>query len=195
MNAFVKHTIPAAILGLSLIGAAPPPGDPPQPPAQSMPMPAAEKRAPLSDAQILMRLDSEADRAKALGELAVDKASTPEVKKLGKDVSQGAHDAKARVETTAKTVGVSLTGLEAAPKEGMDSSIERLRGLSGIAFDKAVVNALHANRAAVADLLADSAANATPNDVKSLAASLLPGVEQQRDQAQRLMHELASRPS
>ena len=198
MNAFIKHSIPAAILGLSLVGAAPPPGEPQQPqqpPAQAIPMPAAQTTAPLSDAQVLMRLNSEAERAKALGELAADKATTDEVKKLGKDVSLGAHEAKAKVESTAKTVGVSLTGIEQAPKQKMDSTIERLRGLSGIAFDKAVVNALHANRASVADLLADSAAHATPNDVKTLAMSLLPGVEQQRDEAQRLMRELATRPS
>jgi uncharacterized protein (DUF305 family) len=192
MNALIKYTVPVAILGVGLASAAPPPGDQlPQPTVK----PAEQAMKPMNDAQVLMRLDSEADRAKTLGELAADKATTAEVKKLGKDISQGARDTKARVEATAKAVGVALKESEAAPKQGTDATIERLRGLSGIAFDKAVVNALHANRAAVADLLAESATRGNPNDVKSLAAQLLPGVERHRDEAKGLMVKLTSRPS
>lgn len=188
MNPIVKYTLPTAVLGLALVSAAPPPADPP------LAKPITTQNEGLGDAQVLVRLESQAERAKTLGALATEKATSADVKQLGKDVLNEANKTKARIENTAKSLGVALNDVQPTPGAA-PAPMERLRELSGIAFDKAVVNELQANHAALVDLLAESSSHASSNDVKSLASSLLSGMERQRDEARRLMRELASRSS
>lgn len=189
----LKHTIPLAALGLALAGVTPPPAETP---AQAPAIPTAPARAAdpqLSDAQVLERLGADTERVVALGELAADKAISNDLRTFARDLAKDAKSAKKQIDKTSKEVG--LTVVKGSPEAKKESDLDRLRKLSGAAFDKAVITELHANRVAVTELLTDAAKGAAAKELRALSSSMLTTVERQRDEAWRLMRTITASPS
>jgi putative membrane protein len=112
-----------------------------------------------------------------LGQLAMDKGSSPKVKGFGQRLIDD-HKAIDRLKAIAAKDNILLPSSLAAKDQMM---LNRLSNLSGAAFDKACMDSMVKTRDSEISLFQYEANKGTNNNLKSLASSILPALLTNRD--------------
>jgi len=111
----------------------------------------------------------------ALGRLAAERASSPEVKAFGQMMVDDHSKANSELESLAQQKGVTL------PAEKTDSNQNKLSKLSGDQFDRAYISMMQADHQKdVAEFEKESTSASDP-DVKAFAAKTLPVLQKHKE--------------
>ena len=118
-----------------------------------------------------------------LGELATEKASSPEVKKFGQRMVDDHSKANDQLKEVASSKGITVPDKLSAKDE---TTKQRLSKLSGEQFDKAYMSDMVKDHTQdVADFQRESSSG-TDSDVKNFAAQTLPTLEDHLKQAKEI---------
>jgi putative membrane protein len=124
-----------------------------------------------------------------LGKLAVQKASSDEVKKFGQRMVDDHSKANEELKTLAQNKKITLPN-DLEPKHHAEH--DRLAKLSGAAFDRAYMRLMLADhRKAAAEFRAEANSGRDP-DVKTFAAKTLPTIEEHLKMAEEISSRLGS---
>lgn len=188
MRRFIEHTLPIVALGLALgAGASSHAGTPPVPAkTQQESMRSGPKLDLLSDAEILVRLHEANQRAIFLGDLAARKAESREVEQLGKAVDEHARISRGQVLEVGSQLKIALVVGDGAAKS-LESTMNNLKRLSGVAFDEAWVSAIRADRDAIITVLTRQVSPSAAKELTALIVRLLPELRHEREQAEELV--------
>jgi len=125
----------------------------------------------------------------ALGQLAADKASSPEVKEFAQRMVKDHSEANDQLKQIATQKGVTLPGSLSAKYETVRHKLSKL---SGDAFDQAYMSdMLKDHKADIAAFQKESTSGKDP-DVKQFASQTLPTLQDHLKQAETLSPKLSS---
>ena len=116
----------------------------------------------------------------ALGKLAVERASNPEVKAFGQMMVDDHSKANTELESLAQQKGITL------PAGKADSNQSKLSGLSGEQFDRAYIAMMVTDHQKDVAEFEKVSRNASDPDVKAFAAKTLPTLQAHKDRVNAL---------
>jgi len=178
----LSHMLKSICAGIVVLGCVAVPafaGQPPTPTQAPTPTPKAEKRTmdkPVSADQVFVMKAARGGMAEVqLGQLAVEKASSDEVKKFGQRMVTDHGKANDELKSLAQQKNVTLpTDVDAKDKATHD----RLAKMSGAEFDRAYMRSmLSDHRTDVNEFKKESTSGKDP-EVKAWAAKTLPTLEE-----------------
>jgi putative membrane protein len=117
-----------------------------------------------------------------LGKLAAQKAADPEVKKFGQMMVTDHGKANTELKTLAGKKNITLP----ADLGSHQSTLDRLKGLSGADFDKAYVSAMLDDHEADVKAFQSQADNSADADVKAFAAKTVPVLKKHLESIQKI---------
>jgi putative membrane protein len=124
-----------------------------------------------------------------LGQLAADKASSPEVKQFGERMVKDHSQANDQLKQLASQKGVTLPS---SPSKKMQAKKDKLSKLSGDAFDRAyMADMVKDHKKDVAEFQRESTSGQDP-DVKQFASQTLPTLKDHLKEAQSVTPKLTS---
>lgn len=118
-----------------------------------------------------------------LGQLAAEKATTPEVKNFGQMMVTEHSKANEQLKSVAQSMQVNLPA--SLPEDKMQK-VNEMKGLTGEEFTKRYVNEMVADHQADISLLEDARPNVTNPQLKSWIESTLPVMQQHLQEIQRI---------
>jgi len=116
----------------------------------------------------------------ALGRMAAERASNPDVKAFGQMMVDDHSKANSELETLAQQKGVTL------PAEKTDSNQNKLSRMSGDQFDRAYISLMQADHQKDVAEFEKASTSASDPDVKAFAAKTLPVLQQHKDKVNSL---------
>jgi putative membrane protein len=149
----------------------------------------AEKRAAKGDAnaQFLTEAAHGSHSEIATSQLALQKASNPQVKQFAQMMIQDHQSSNQQLMQVAQQKGMDVPK---RPDEMHMKESANLKNLSGAEFDRAYMSAQVADHAKMLSKYQDKAANAQDPDVRSFAASQVPILQRHLEQARQINQSL-----
>jgi putative membrane protein len=179
-----------AVFTLAAVAHSQPQSQPAQPqssqPSSQDPAGAARQQAggmALSDAQFAKDAAADGLAEVELGRLAVEKASSPEVKSFGQKMIDDHSKANEELKALASRKDIDLPS---EPKPEHKAEKERLEKLSGAAFDQAYAKAMAKDHKKAVDLFSKQASRGSDAELKAWAAQKLPTLKQHHAKADQL---------
>ncbi|WP_046972598.1 DUF4142 domain-containing protein [Dyella japonica] len=140
-------------------------------------------KSPVSDQEFLTKASSDGAAEVQMGQLAVQKASSPQIKDLAQQLVKDHSAANKQLAALANRKHANVV-LQPQPSNVMD----KLQSLNGGDFDKAYASAMvGGHQKAIA--LFDSASHSSDPDVAAFASSTLPTLKHHLQMAQKLSPE------
>jgi putative membrane protein len=140
-------------------------------------------RMPASDAQFARDAAADGLAEVELGRLAVEKASSAEVKSFGQMMVEDHSKANEELKALASRKDINLPS---DPKPEHKAEKERLEKLSGAAFDQAYAKAMAKEHKKAVDLFSKQASRGADAELKAWAAQKLPTLKQHHAKAAEL---------
>jgi len=122
-----------------------------------------------------------------LGELAVRKSTSTDVRKVGQMMIDDHRKLGDRLQTIAKNEGLTLPTEESAEQR---ATYDRLSGLSGSEFDRAYMDQLKTDHQQAISLFQDEARDGSSPQLKSFAQSNLPSLKQHQKMVSRTLNKM-----
>jgi putative membrane protein len=149
---------------------------------------ADENRVGEDDAKAMFRIGQNSLGVVVLGRLAAEKASDTGVKGFAKRVQAAHNDLNVRMDRLAKSKGIDLAR---ELSDGDQRELNRLKKLSGKAFDQAYVDAMIHNFSAIANTMHEEAKRGGDPDLREFCANNEAVVRERNQAAKALKAELA----
>jgi putative membrane protein len=122
-----------------------------------------------------------------LGQLAVQKGSTAEVRKLGQTMMDDHRKVNDKLQSIAKGEGMMMPTEISSEDQAV---YDRLSGLSGVEFDRAYKDQMKRDHKQAISLYRDEVQNGVDPQLKSFAQSTLPALEQHQQMVGRPLHRM-----
>ena len=139
------------------------------------------------DIAFITRATADGTTEVKLGQLAVEKSSTDDVKKLAQHIVADHTAANDALRTLAQGKKVTLP----APPSEPDPAVTALKKLDGLKFDQAWADAMVKNHQKAVALFSSESRQAQDPDVKSFADKTLPTLNEHLDQARKVQETLS----